>query len=85
MFRRNKKPEFIEEKSKRKFLNHKESAQRIKHLKLLIGNAFWGVQHLFLENLPSSELQKFFEEHHSEIFHHFFDYFDTEIKNKRMT
>ncbi|EUB63833.1 Ral GTPase-activating protein subunit alpha-1 [Echinococcus granulosus] len=36
MFRRNKKKEFVEENSKRKFLYHKELAKKVKHLKLLI-------------------------------------------------
>uniref|UniRef100_A0A5K3F3Z6 Rap-GAP domain-containing protein n=1 Tax=Mesocestoides corti TaxID=53468 RepID=A0A5K3F3Z6_MESCO len=73
MFRRNKKPGYSEENSKKKFLSSKESAKKVKHLKLLA------------ENLPDSELQSFFEEHHSEIFHNFLDHFDTEVRNKLST
>ncbi|KAM3185050.1 hypothetical protein ACTXT7_007150 [Hymenolepis weldensis] len=36
MFRRNKKHDFVEENSKRKFLSQRELAKKLKHLKLLI-------------------------------------------------
>ncbi|VUZ46315.1 unnamed protein product, partial [Hymenolepis diminuta] len=64
---------FVEENSKRKFLSQRELAKKLKHLKLLI------------DNLSSTEIQKFLEQYHSEIFHNFFDYFDTEIRPKLST
>ena len=81
MFRRYKKSDFVEEISKKKFLSNRELTKEVKHLRLIIGILLCNVG--CLENLPNNEVQKFFEEHHSEIFLNFFDYFDTELRSKR--
>nr|VZI10040.1 unnamed protein product [Spirometra erinaceieuropaei] len=70
MFRRNKRSETAAEKSVRKFFAHKDIPQRIKHLKNLV------------KNLPTSQIQKFFSDYHSQIFCTFFDSFDSEVRPK---
>ncbi|CAH8494814.1 unnamed protein product [Heterobilharzia americana] len=63
MFRRHRPNEISTVKSRKKFLSDKESAHKIKHLKILI------------DNLPNDELQPFFVENSSLIFQVFSDCF----------
>ncbi|KER29308.1 hypothetical protein T265_04053 [Opisthorchis viverrini] len=73
VFRRHKASEGSVEKSQRKFLADKESSQKLKHLRILIGQ------------LPSTELQNFFVENRSYIFHIFTDSFgsvEQELRQK---
>ncbi|KAF5397769.1 hypothetical protein PHET_09304 [Paragonimus heterotremus] len=65
VFRRHKISEVDTVKSQRKFLTDKDTFQRIKHLKLLISQ------------LPLPDLQTFFVENRSYVFHTFSDAFFT--------
>ncbi|TPP56499.1 hypothetical protein FGIG_02766 [Fasciola gigantica] len=85
VFRRHKTSEVSVVKSRKKFLADKDGQQRLKHLRILIGNTASHSIIIPLGQLDHAKLHQFFQENFSAIFYTFSDSFyslECDIKQK---